>query len=320
MMNGVQGPAAVLAEKMQEIAAHIENFFERYGSSALAESDKQAIKDDIVRHAGKKRMLEENGLQDAEKAHETRLVAVLTTFLEEVNTLVGPVADGYISHDSPHFATASREHMRSPTLYSMAGPDPAPNGLCPSQGDTGLDASSERLRRGSSESRDRRREAKNAETSFVASPHHRDEGDDPPQVPAGYSHGESQSDAPVAWGEWRIDQIKTAQFTSPGLFRQCWSWEAEDQCLVYRVASGQGSKWVAPIPVRFDVKWRDVINVQETVQRFANFCLGNGRTVTEIDPQPKSQRHYYLTSPVPHRQEAGVHTTVIYALFPNFRR
>ncbi|PMB65172.1 hypothetical protein BM221_008528 [Beauveria bassiana] len=60
MMNGVQGPAAVLAEKMQEIAAHIENFFERYGSSALAESDKQAIKDDIVRHAGKKRMLEEN--------------------------------------------------------------------------------------------------------------------------------------------------------------------------------------------------------------------------------------------------------------------
>ncbi|KAM3537757.1 hypothetical protein ARSEF1564_009312 [Beauveria bassiana] len=35
----------------------------------------------------------------------------------------------------------------------------------------------------------------------------------------------------------------------------------------YRVASGQGSKWVAPIPGRFDVKWKDVIKVQVNARR-----------------------------------------------------
>ncbi|KAM3549010.1 hypothetical protein MY1884_008931 [Beauveria asiatica] len=78
---------------------------------ALAESNKKAIRDDIIRHAGEKRMLEENGLQDAENAHETQLVAVLTTFLSQVNTLVGLVVKDYTLSDPPQIASALPESV-----------------------------------------------------------------------------------------------------------------------------------------------------------------------------------------------------------------
>ncbi|PMB67549.1 hypothetical protein BM221_007219 [Beauveria bassiana] len=322
MMNGVQPPAAVFAEKMEKIVTHLENSFQRYGSPALAESNKKAIRDDIIRHAGEKRMLEENGLQDAENAHETQLVAVLTTFLSQVNTLVGPVVKDYTPSDPPQIASAPPESVQSPTLCCMDGPEPAHNGACPSSGDTRQIASSERRRRGSSKVRDRQYEAENGESIVVAS-NHRDEGDPPPQVQAAdqpslleYSDAESQSGASVVWEDWRIGQIKTAQFTSPIHLDQCWSWEEENGCLVYRVKRQGPSEWVAPSLIRFDVMWKDVKEIEvskeswrakvilkeslfsapedrvvmvvfdgkKTVQRFTDFCLHKRRKVTRLEP------------------------------------
>lgn len=333
-IDKVKTPTIVLAEKIGKIVAHLENCFHRLGSLALA-NEAKTIQDDIIQHAGEKRILEVFGLQDAEDAYKKQMAVVLETFSRQLVTTLGPARvrqslldidspflDEHIAVEMPNEITTVLERLQSPSPCNMTAPEPA-HEACRSPTAARSDSRNKRLREVSVEEPEglNKTDAP-VEDTIIVSHNERVEANSPalgqvvePSL-AEHSDAESESGASIVWGKWKIVQIKTAQFKSPekrspGKCGQCWSWE--EGCLIYQVER-QG-EWVAPISIRFDVKWKDVEEVevskecwraklilkesfstvpenrvvmvvfdgQETVQRFTDFCLHKCRKVSRLE-------------------------------------
>lgn len=243
-MDDIKAPAVSHAERLEKIDAQIQDCFRRFRYLQPGDDDK-AIQEDIVRHAGVRRMLEVTGLQDAAEAFDKQNAAALQLLSDQLITALGPAV----------VKQSLQKH-----------------GVCHSPWNTDQGSRDKRPREGSNDEQEGRNKRQTAfdHTTGAATPHERIEAGcsaqgqqvEPPV--AEYCDVTSQSVASATRNEWGIRQIKTALFTSAESVTQRWSWRAKDKCLAHQVRKHtKSSEWrTLPMPIQFDIQLKDMKEIR----------------------------------------------------------
>lgn len=116
-MDEIKIPTVIYAEKIEEIDAQIRDCFRRF--RFLQSADNETNETDIIRHAGERKMLELNGLRDAENTYAKQLASVLQTLSDQLITTLGPDT---VKRSLQNTSTLSREENIPDGLWSGATP------------------------------------------------------------------------------------------------------------------------------------------------------------------------------------------------------
>ncbi|KAM3526961.1 hypothetical protein MY4038_006577 [Beauveria bassiana] len=84
-------PTVAHAERIAKIDVQLQYYFQRFRCLQPTD-DNKTVEDDIIRYAGERKMLEVNGLGDAENAYENQIAAVLQSLSDQLITTLGPAA------------------------------------------------------------------------------------------------------------------------------------------------------------------------------------------------------------------------------------